>query len=194
MASPARCQLARHLPAAVAALVLVGGCSDGEDKGRPDDSTSPKPASSSSRPSPDASTSPPQSKSPTPTGSAPEHPLRAESEVRNAWQKFFDPGTSVDEKVDLVEDGEQNELMIRPLFTDQRSKELRAATTSVTFRSSQDAEVAYRLTLDGQALEDGDPGGAVLQDKKWKITLQTVCALTKHGRDVPQAPACDEPQ
>jgi hypothetical protein len=192
MARSAR-RLTRVLPPVVAVLALVGGCSDGGDKGHPDDSNTPTPtASSSPGRSPGPSTSEPVSKSPSPTGSAPENPVRAESEVRETWQKFFDPATPVEEKVGLVEDGEQNELMIRPLFTDERFEELRATTTSVTFSSSLEAEVGYRLTMDGQPLEDGSTGGAVFQGKRWKLALQTVCTLTKHSKDVPRSASCDE--
>jgi hypothetical protein len=194
VASPASCRRSIVLFPAVVALVLVGGCSDGEDEGSEDGSTSPAPTTSSSHAPRDPSTSPPVSKSPTVTGSAPEDPVRAEAEIRKTWRKFFDPSTPVDERVGLVEDGEQNELMIHPLFTDRRAEKLRATTTTVTFKGSREAEVAYQLTLDGQPLQDGTPGEAVFQDKRWKVALQTVCTLTTHGEDVPRAANCAQPQ
>jgi hypothetical protein len=63
----------------------------------------------------------------------------------------------------------------------------------VAYTSDEYAEVAYDLTREGRRLDPGGPGEAVLQDGGWKVALRTVCALTRHAEDAPEAPGCVVP-
>ncbi|WP_206440793.1 hypothetical protein [Streptomyces scabichelini] len=172
--------------AAATVLALTGACGDGDDGAPP----TPRPSATDS-PGPTAgSTSPSISQSPTPTGTAPEDPEEAEEEIREAWRVLFDPQSSLDERADAVEHGEENALMIRNLFADPRGKDLRADVSAVTYASSLYADVDYTLTRDSRRLGNDAPGAAVLQDDTWKVALNTVCALTQHAKDAPKAPAC----
>ncbi|UUU35845.1 hypothetical protein JIX56_41735 [Streptomyces sp. CA-210063] len=173
---------------AAAALALTGACDSGGDGGTPE--TTRPPASDSSGSTP-ASGSPSVSVSPTPTGTAPEDPEEAEQEIRQAWRAFFDPESSLEERSAVVESGEQNALMIDNLFLDPLGSRLRADVTSVSYTTSEDATVTYTLTRDGRRLDTGGPGAAVVQDDTWKIALDTVCSLTRHAEDAPEAPSCE---
>lgn len=177
--------------AAAVTLALISGCTEpiGDGSAR---SSAPQPSSSSSPAPTAARSSAVISASPTPTGTAPEEPQKAEEEIRETWLAFFDTDTEIDDKVDLVENGEQNELMVSGLFADRLGKNLRAAVTTVTFLSSLRARVDYTLALGGKLLPVTEPGASVRQDKKWKVALSTVCELTEYGEDAPPAPSCDE--
>lgn len=172
---------------AAAALTLTGACDSGGDGGVRE--TTRPPASESSGPTP-TDRPPSVSVSPTPTGTAPEEPAKAEQEIREAWRIFFDPESSLEERSEVVESGGQNALMIDNLFRDPLGSRLRSAVASVSYTTSEDATVTYTLTRDGRRLDTGGPGAAVLQDDTWKIALDTVCALTRHAEDAPEAPSC----
>lgn len=173
---------------AVAALVLTGACdSDGGGDAGPGASASPSVTGSRSAAT-DAS--PSLSASPTPTATAPEDPEGAERDIREAWRVLFDPGSSSQERSDVVEDGAENSLMIDNLFRDPAGRKLRAEVTSVSYTSDVRADVAYELTSDERPLNTGGPGAAVLQDGSWKVALRTVCGLTRHAEDAPEAPSC----
>jgi hypothetical protein len=173
---------------AVAALVLTGACDDGDGSdegasrtGRPSVTGSPGPTTAGASPS--LSTSPA-------TATAPSDPEQAEQDIREAWTVLFDPKSSLDQRSDVVEDGDENALMIDNLFRDPSGSKLRAEVTSVAYTSDLDAEVAYELTREGRRLDTGGPGAAVLQEGGWKVALRTVCALTRHAEDAPEAPSC----
>ncbi|MFE9438198.1 hypothetical protein ACFYO2_04145 [Streptomyces sp. NPDC006602] len=175
---------------AAAVLVLTGACDDSGDGDAP--RRTPSPVTESFSPT-TAGTSPSVSESITPTGTAPADPEEAEQDIREAWRIFFDPASSLDERSEAVESGEENALMIDNLFRDRLGRRLRADVTSVSYTSDLHADVTYTLTRDSRRLDTGGPGAAVLQDNTWKIALGTVCDLTRHANDAPQAPACEEP-
>ncbi|MDX3695661.1 hypothetical protein PV726_36145 [Streptomyces europaeiscabiei] len=172
---------------AATALALTGACDSGGDGGAPGTA---RPSASDSSGSTPASEFPSVPVSPTPTGTEPEDPEEAEQEIREAWRVFFDPESSLEERSEVVESGGQNALMIDNLFRDPLGSRLRADVTSVSYTTSEGATVAYTLTRDGRRLDTGGPGAAVLQDDTWKIALDTVCALTRHAEDAPEAPSC----
>lgn len=176
----------------VAALVLVGGCDEDEGgggDGLPSRSARPSVTGPPGRTS--TGTSPSASASPTPT--SPADPKRAEQDIRKAWGVLFDPKSSLGERSAVVEDGGENALMIDNLFRDPRGGKLRAEVTSLAYTSDVHAEVAYDLRLGDRRLDTGGPGAAVLQDGRWKVGLRTVCALTRHAQDAPEAPGCAVP-
>ncbi|MEU0410029.1 hypothetical protein ABZ307_19735 [Streptomyces griseorubiginosus] len=178
---------------AVTALVLTGACDD-QDGGGDGGATRTARPSATGTPVPTAAgTSPGPSVSPTPTPTAPSDPERAEQDIREAWTVLFAPESSLDERSAVVEDGDENALMIDNLFRDPSGGKLRAEVTSVSYSSDVSADVAYELRLDDRRLDTGGPGAAVLQDGRWKVGLRTVCALTRHAQDAPEAPSCVVP-
>lgn len=179
---------------AVTALVLTGAC-DANDGGGGDRGAG-RTARSSAAGSPGATTaggSPSPSASTAPTVTAPADPRQAEQDIREAWTVLFDPTSSLDQRSDVVEDGDENALMIDNLFRDPSGSKLRAEVTSVSYTSDVHADVAYDLTREGRRLDPGGPGAAVFQDGGWKVALRTVCALTRHAEDAPEAPSCVVP-
>ncbi|MFC4467326.1 hypothetical protein ACFPH6_22825 [Streptomyces xiangluensis] len=175
----------RSLRAAVAAAALLAvavSCTDDEPQ--------PPPTTSASPTTPSRTLPPTTSQSPTPTASAPEDPAEAEEEVRDAWARFFSPETSIEDKADVAESGAEYQLMIEAFAKDPRTRLLRVRVDSVTFTSDLHARVGYTLfSVDRKVGPDG-PGASVRQDDTWKVSAQTVCSLTKYGKDVPRAPIC----
>jgi hypothetical protein len=179
---------------AVTALVLTGACDDG-DGGAPEASRTGRPSVTGSPGATTPGGSPSLSSSPSPTATAPSDPEQAEQDIREAWSVLFDPKSSLERRSEVVEDGDGNALMIDNLFRDPSGSRLRAEVTSVSYTSDVLAVVAYDLTREGEdrRLDTGGPGSAVLQDGGWKVALRTVCALTRHARDAPEAPSCAAP-
>ncbi len=188
---PATTRRAARALAAAVVLVLASSCDAGDGGGKDAPGTSRPPASSATTPT-DTSLSPSASESsaPVPTGTAPEDPEQAEQEIREAWRTFFDPASSSEDRREAVENGDENELMIINLFADPLGGKLRAEVTSVSYTSDLNADVAYTLTREDRQLGTRGPGAAVLQDGTWKVALRTVCDLTRHAKDAPEAPAC----
>ncbi|WP_020133499.1 hypothetical protein [Streptomyces sp. 351MFTsu5.1] len=177
----------------VAALVLTGACDDQDGGGGGGASRAARTSATGSPGTTSPGISASVSVPPTPTPTAPADPVRAEQDVRKAWGVLFDPGSSPPQRTAVVEDGDENSLMIDNLFRDPSGGKLRASVTSVSYTSDVHAEVTYDLRLGDRRLDTGGPGAAVLQDGRWKVALRTVCALTRHAQDAPEAPSCVVP-
>ncbi|GAA2080869.1 hypothetical protein GCM10009801_39420 [Streptomyces albiaxialis] len=122
---------------------------------------------------------------------APEDPAKAEKQVKENWEKFFDPKVSNEEKADYLENGEQMKLLLEAFNNDERGKQVQAEVTEVTFTSASDADVDYTLLLKKATALPNAKGAAVQQDDTWKVSVKTLCALVKmSGTDVPKAPGC----
>ncbi|MEV6260911.1 hypothetical protein AB0M42_09180 [Streptomyces sp. NPDC051784] len=125
-----------------------------------------------------------------PTASAPADPVAAEQGVRDAWERFFAPGSSVEDRTELVENGDQYGLMVEAFAVDPRASQLRPSVAAVEFADGLRATVSYALLSDGRTAATGLTGIAVLQDRKWKLSFATLCSLAEYGDDVPRAAAC----
>ncbi|MEU4332825.1 hypothetical protein [Nonomuraea dietziae] len=121
---------------------------------------------------------------------APADPAGAEKEIKRVWERFFNPATSVEDKVALVEDGEMNSLMVEAFAKDERSGQIVGRAGTVRFTSPAEAEVTYALFRNSTTVQPFGRGKAVRQDDAWKISFTTMCSLTKYGADVPKAAAC----
>lgn len=106
------------------------------------------------------------------------------------WETFFNPATSVENKVALVEDGELNSLMVEAFAKDERSGRIVGRAGTVRFASPAEADVTYALFRNSTTVQPFGRGKAVRQDDVWKISFTTMCSLTKYGADVPKAATC----
>ncbi|MEV5596889.1 hypothetical protein [Streptomyces sp. NPDC052496] len=177
---------ARRVPALVAAVLLVtagaAGCSDAEDSGQR------APSGASSGPQ-DTGTGTATAGSPTASGSGPADPAAAEREIKENWQKFFDPKLSNAEKAKYLQNGEQLQLLLEAFNGDQRGRQVAARVTAVRFTSATEADVTYSLTLKGATALPNAKGASVYQDKVWKVSLKTLCALVSMSGNA-DAPGC----
>ncbi|MBN0047240.1 hypothetical protein JS756_24655 [Streptomyces actuosus] len=146
-----------------AALVLIlapalASCSDGGGGG-----------SSSSSPEQTASASP----------SLPADVAAAEQQIKENWQKFFDPNTSLTDKQAVLENGDRMAPVLQAFSGDQRGGQVQATVEKVEFTSAGQATVTYDLTLNGATVLPGASGTAVEQDGTWKVSVSTLCALVQ---------------
>lgn len=164
--------------ALTAALLLVLGpvltaCSDDSGGGE-----SPPPTT------PDRTTSAP--------GTAPANRSAAEQEIRQNWEKFFSPETSLNEKKALLENGETMGPVLDAFSGDERVGQVQAQVNDVTFTSATRADVAFSLTLQGTTALPDAAGTAVEQDGTWKVSVKSLCALVQLSGDgsTPNVPGC----
>ncbi|MFH8753543.1 hypothetical protein ACH4GK_06565 [Streptomyces rimosus] len=175
---------ARRVPALVAAVLLVAagtaGCGDADDGGQP----APSGASGSGNAGTGTNTAGTPS-----SGSAPADPAAAEREIKENWQKFFDPNLSNAEKAKYLQNGEQLRLLLEAFNGDQRGRQVGAQVSAVRFTSATEADVTYSLTLKKATALPNAKGVSVYQDKVWKVSLKTLCALVGMSGNA-SAPGC----
>ncbi|KJK36159.1 membrane protein [Streptomyces variegatus] len=164
--------------AIAAALVLVlapalAACSD--DSGGGSESTPPTPTA-------ERTTSAP--------ASAPADRAAAEAEIRQNWQKFFDPKTSAEDKQAVLENGDRMGPVLQAFSGDERGSQVQAKVTEVEFTSATGADVTYTLTLKGATALPDASGSAVEQDGTWKVSAKTLCALVQLSGNASPVPGC----
>ncbi|MFD7703813.1 hypothetical protein [Streptomyces caelestis] len=139
---------------------------------------------SSPTPSADGTTSAP--------ASAPADPGAAEREIRQNWEKFFDPATPVDEKKQLLQNGELLGPVLEAFSGDNRVGQVRAKVTDVTFTSPTEADVKFTLTLRGATALPDASGTSVDEGGVWKVSVKSLCALVRLSGDgsPPDVPGC----
>lgn len=157
----------RGLVAVVFVLAAsLTACSD--DSGGGGDSPPPSPV-------PETTTSAPAS----PSVSGPADEAAAEKEVKENWQKFFDPKTSTKEKQAVLENGDKMGPVLAAFSGDDRGGQVKAEVTKVEFTAPTDATVTYTLLLNGATALPDASGTAVEQDGTWKVSVTTLCALVQ---------------
>ncbi|WP_338120184.1 hypothetical protein [Streptomyces agglomeratus] len=135
--------------------------------------------------SPALGTSPPA----TPERDAPADPAAARAEVEKNWKTFFDPGTPVNDKAKVLEDGDRMQPLLTAFAKDPNAKRSSATVTDVKFTSATGADVTYDLLVGGQPALPDSKGSAVLQDEVWKVSVKTLCALVQLSGNA-SAPGC----
>ncbi|MDN3022046.1 hypothetical protein [Streptomyces sp. S.PB5] len=156
--------------AALAALVLLlapafVACSD--DSGGGSESTPPTPT-------PEMTSSAPETSAP---ASGPADRAAAEKEVKENWEKFFDPKTSTKQKQAVLENGEAMGPVMAAFSGDERGAQVQAEVTEVEFTAPTKATVTYALLMNGATALPNTTGTAVEDDGTWKVSVSTLCAL-----------------
>jgi hypothetical protein len=164
--------------AIAAALLLalapaVAACSD--DSGGGSESTPPTPTA-------ERTTSAP--------ATAPADRAAAEAEIRQNWQKFFDPKTSAEDKQAVLENGDRMGPVLRAFSGDERGGQVQARVTKVEFTSATGADVTYTLTLKGATALPDASGTAVEQEGTWKVSVKTLCSLVRMSGNGSPVPGC----
>lgn len=162
--------------AALAAAVLIlapvlAACSDNSGGG----------SSAPPTPSVEKTTSAP--------ATAPADPAAAQREVRENWQKFFDPKTSLAEKQKVLENGSRMQPVLKAFSGDKRGGQVQAQVQKIEFTSPTRATVTYALTLNGATALPNASGTSVEQGGIWKVSVNTLCALVQLSGDASGTPA-----
>ncbi|MEU0437047.1 hypothetical protein ABZ153_36625 [Streptomyces sp. NPDC006290] len=144
-----------------------------------------------------ASSAPPtpsveKSTSAQPSATAPADPAAAQKEIKQNWEKFFDPAVSTKEKQAVLENGDQMAQVLRGFNGDQRGQQVKANVEKIEFTSPTGANVTYTLTLKGATALPNASGTAVEQNGTWKVSVNTLCALVRLSGDASSsaAPGC----
>ncbi|WP_031108760.1 hypothetical protein [Streptomyces sp. NRRL S-146] len=164
--------------AIAAALVLalapaLAACSD--DSGGGSESTPPTPTA-------ERTTSAP--------ASAPADRAAAEAEIKQNWQKFFDPKTSTEEKQAVLENGDRMGPVLQAFSGDERGGQVQAQVNKIEFTSATGANVTYTLTLKGATVLPDASGSAVEENGTWKLSAKTLCALVQMSGNASPIPGC----
>lgn len=125
-----------------------------------------------------------------PAATAPADVGAAETEIKQNWQKFFDPATPTEEKQTVLENGDRMGPVLQAFSGDERGGQVEAKVSKVEFTSPTDANVTYELTLKGATALPGASGTAVEQDGTWKVSAKTLCALVQLSGNGSPIPGC----
>ncbi|MGW0365622.1 hypothetical protein [Streptomyces sp. NPDC002990] len=109
----------------------------------------------------------------------PADPAAARAEVQKNWTAFFDPGSSVDQKAGVLENGDTLKPLLNAFAADPNASKSSAKVTGVAFTSPREAQVTYDLLVGETPALPGSKGTAVLQDGVWKVSAKTLCGLVK---------------
>ncbi|MGW6738459.1 hypothetical protein [Streptomyces sp. NPDC055013] len=169
--------------ATAAALLLflapaLAACSD--DEGGGGNETPPTPTVEQTEPGEQQS----------PAATAPADAGAAETEIKQNWQKFFDPATSMEEKQAVLENGDRMGPVLQAFSGDERGGQVEAKVSKVEFTSPTGANVTYDLTLKGATALPNASGTAVEQDGTWKVSAKTLCALVQLSGNGSPIPGC----
>lgn len=178
----ARTRSAALATAAVLALVpLAAACGDGDDASvgpqSPDIQTTGGVQTPTASPTASPTGSP--ADSPAATGTAPADPKEAEQEIRENWAEFFDPKTTTEDRVELLENGRQMRPVLEAFGKNPDASKSSARVKAVSFTSATQADVTYDVLVGGRPALPDSKGTAVLQQDTWKVSRNTLCALVK---------------
>jgi hypothetical protein len=160
---------------AAATVMLTGACDTGD--GDPTGPSARPPAATTRTSSPDT------------TATAPSDLAAATAEVETNWERFFNPRTPIEERIALLQDGEQLSPMVEAFAAHPRYGQAKAAIEQVVFGTATTADVTYTLSLRGRPLPSA-VGNAVLQDGTWKVSIPTFCSLAQVAGDIARAARC----
>ena len=125
-----------------------------------------------------------------PAATAPADAQAAVTEIKDNWQKFFDPKTSLEDKQAVLENGDRMAPVLRAFSGDERGGQVQAKVSEVEFTSPTEANVTYDLTLKGTTALPDASGTAVEQDGTWKVSTKTLCALVQMSGNGSPIPGC----
>ncbi|MFF3327206.1 hypothetical protein [Streptomyces sp. NPDC002889] len=111
--------------------------------------------------------------------SGPADPAAAEQEIRTNWSTFFDPGSSADQRVRVLENGESLRPALESFGKDSNAAQATAEVKTVQFISPTEANVTFDVLVNGTPVLPGTKGSAVLQEDIWKVSRKTLCTLVR---------------
>jgi len=112
----------------------------------------------------------------------------AVAEITANWTAFFDPKTSVDKRISLLQNGQTFASIIRAQAGSSLASSSSAKVKKVTVTSETKASVTYDILLAGTPVLPNQSGVAVLQGGTWKVGDVSFCGLlTLENNNKPMA-------
>jgi hypothetical protein len=114
-----------------------------------------------------------------------------EAVIAANWVAFFDPKTTVDRRVGLLQNGQEFAAVVKSQASSGLAAAASAKVTSVKLVSSKQAKVVYTILVDGKPAVANQTGVAVYQDGTWKVGVASFCSLlaTENGGKTSSLPA-----
>ena len=108
---------------------------------------------------------------PTPT------PTDPVSQITANWEAFFNAKTPNDQRVKLIQNGDQFAATIQAQASNPLAAGATAKVERVTLTSPTQAVVSYSILVNGQAALPNQNGLAVLDNGTWKVSATSFCNL-----------------
>lgn len=135
-------------------------------------------------------TASPTTEETSPKANEPDDPAEARKQVTANWEKFFNPATSLDERLNLLEGGGRLRPVLEAFSGDKRMGQVNADVKKVEFTSKTRARVTYDLKLEGRTALPDATGESVEQGGTWKVSTKSLCGLVQHSGDAQEIPGC----
>lgn len=111
----------------------------------------------------------------------------AVDQITHNWTIFFSQSSSVQQKVGLLQNGDQFARVIADQARSSLAKQTSAHVSRVSVHGST-ADVTYTIDRGSTPVLTGQTGHAVLVHGVWKISERTFCSLVTRGEPAP--PPC----
>lgn len=99
--------------------------------------------------------------------------------VKNAYAKFFAPGTPESVSLSLLQDGPAFKTAIDAQAKAPMAQKSSAKVSRVSMQSANVANVVFTIYVNGQPVLPNQSGVAVREAGVWKVAGQTFCTLLK---------------
>jgi len=99
------------------------------------------------------------------------------AQITANWQEFFQPGTPIEQRIALLQNGESLRAAIEQNESNPLQQQVSAKVTNVTLDSPTQATVTYDVSLNGQVALPAAQGMAVLENGTWKVSQGSFCSL-----------------
>jgi hypothetical protein len=100
-----------------------------------------------------------------------------EKAITANWTAFFNPKTSVAQRVKLLQDGSAFTSVIKAQAGSALASSASAQVVKVTVITTSEAAVTYNVLLAGTPALKNQAGTAVYQDGVWKVGVASFCGL-----------------
>lgn len=114
----------------------------------------------------------------------------AASAIRSDWTTFFNAKTSLQKRVQLLQNGSQYKALLQAQSSSPLAKTSGATVKSVTKTGSNTATVHYTITVGGKPVLSNQTGTAVDQSGTWKVSDSSFCSLLALQNGGKPAPGC----
>lgn len=106
--------------------------------------------------------------------------------AKTAFQQFFDPTTSLDQRVKLLQNGDQFRAALEAQAKSPLAKSSSVKVNDVTV-SGDTATVAYDILLNGKPALANQTGHMVKTSGQWQVSTATFCTLLQMQGGAPAA-------
>ncbi len=107
--------------------------------------------------------------------------------IKTNWTTFFKGTTSAAVKETLLQNGKEFATFLKAQSKTSAARSTTVKVTKVKLTSKTAARVTYTIYLGGSPAEPNAVGTALLQDKVWKVSDASFCALVSLEGSAPKA-------